>query len=267
MTSSIMHSTDRVILDVPDMRESTLLAQPSWQFPALFSRYTDASGTSQRSFLAILQEREHAMGAATLSAQSIALLLQLLGLIGVPLTSRSFLWHVPTITAREKQLALPSHVTVLKTVTLLIATHTFLWTTVGDRTISQTEIQHIATMFGLSKTAASRSSINPSSIYPEDIFGIKVGMVSPFLEPGRPTPLSAVVFPNPHGQGLPTGQYVAISLSRYESLLVPSQHFPLLLKEYARHAYPQRVVELHECKDEWIQLPIGEQQQKKGSYR
>lgn len=243
MSSLIMHSAGRAILDAADLRGRQLLAHPCWQFPSLFSHYPGIAGTSQDIFSSLLQEREHAMGAATLSARSITLLFRLLEQMGIALTTRSFLWHEPGITAREKQLVLPPHVTVLKTVTVMMATHLFLWTTIGDRRIARADVQHIATMFGLSNTAAARSIINPSSIDPEEAFGIRVGMVSPFLPPGRSTALSAVVFANQHQWNVPADHFVAVSLSRYESLLVPFHHFPQVLQEYVRHAYPQPVIE------------------------
>ena len=244
MTSTTVHSTDLALLDEPDRREKSLLAHPSWQFPTLFSRYKLASGTAQEMFHSVLQEREQTMGIATLPAQSILLLFHILEQRAILLNSRSFLWHTPTITAREKQLVLPRHVTVLKTVTVMMSAHIFLWTTVGDRIISRTELHHIADQFGLSKTAASRSIINPPCIDPENVYALKLGMVSPFLAPGRPTPLSAVIFANLYEREMPTEQQVAISLSRYESFLVPYQHFPQVLQEYARYAYPQPLLEL-----------------------
>ncbi len=250
MTSTIPYPAPPVLMDEPDVREHLLLAHPSWQFPAVFAHYRDGIYASQPAFYSILQERERAMGAATLAAQSILLLLQILERQSVPITPASFLWHPPTKTARETQMVLPAHVTVLKTVTVMMSDQFLLWTTMGDGTITRFMLRQVATILGLPKTAARHSTINPSAINPEEAYALKTGMVSPFLPLGRSIPLSAVVFDGTKVRSFPSfpaKQYIALSLSRYESLLVPYQYFPQLLREYAHHVYPHCFVELRAC--------------------
>jgi hypothetical protein len=250
MTSTTLYPTAPALMDEPDVREHLLLTHPSWQFPAVFTHYRYVTYATRPAFKSILQERERAIGAATLAAQSILLLLQILEQQGVPVTPASFLWHPPTRTARETQSVLPPYVTVLKTVTVMMSNQFLLWTTIGDSTITRSMMQQVATMFGLPKNAARHSTINPPAINPEEAYALKTGMVSPFLPPGRSTPLSAVVFDgtNVHPfSSFPTTPYIALSLSRYESLLVPYQYLPQVIREYARHAYPQLFIELRAC--------------------
>lgn len=248
MTSTALYPPQPALLNKQDEREQMLLTHPSWQFPAVFSHYRNGTPASHRAFHSILQEREHALGAATLSTQALLLLFQIGEQQRVPITPASFCWHAPTRTASETQRVLPSHVTVLKTVTVTMSTHVLLWTTIGDGTLTRPALKQAATMLGLPKMAARHSTINPASIDPEGTYALRGGMVSPFLPPGQPIPLSAVVFAGAKAETSHTcaqEQHIALSLSRYESLLVPQRHFPQMLRDYALHVYPQLFIELH----------------------
>jgi hypothetical protein len=74
---------------------------------------------------------------------------------------------------------------------------------------------------------------------------MKEGMVSPFLRPHHQTQAQLIAIVSDLSlntynipSAYPEPFQVAISLSRYESLLVPGAFFPVLLQTYARHAYP-----------------------------
>jgi hypothetical protein len=74
---------------------------------------------------------------------------------------------------------------------------------------------------------------------------MKEGMVSPFLRPHHQTQAQLIAIvsdlslnTDSMASPYPEPFQVAISLSRYESLLVPAALFPALLRIYARHAYP-----------------------------
>ena len=71
------------------------------------------------------------------------------------------------------------------------------------------------------------------------------GMVSPFLHPERAVPLSALVLLPWRERWDAQEREVAISLSLWESLVLPVRCLRPLVRQYARRAYPQvRLIEL-----------------------
>lgn len=227
-----------------DAREEALLTHPCWHLPALLAPplWSHHPLSLNASLRTALYERERAVGAATLSAESILLLLELLQEDGhVP----CMLWHTATITAQETQSVLPPGVVVLKTVTVQLDRSLLLWTRLGHMSIARTDLRDIARTLGLSARVTKQCQINPRSIDPEEAYGMKEGMVSPFLRPLHQTQAHLVAIVSDltlntdrMASPYPEPFQVAISLSRYESLLVPGVLFPALLRTYARHAYP-----------------------------
>jgi hypothetical protein len=90
------------------------------------------------------------------------------------------------------------------------------------------------------------ATINPADLQTVEEFGMLPGMVSPFLRPMRATRLAAlVVLPWPRGWE-EQGREVALSLSLWESLVLPLGCLRPILRSYACRAYPAaRLIDLH----------------------
>ena len=152
--------------------------------------------------------------------------------------------HEATLSAAQTQAVLPPGVLVQKTVTLAFADphrSCVLWTGVGDFQISKEAIRVVAEQLGFSRRATRSAIINPGWLDPVAAFGMEPGMVSPFLPPPLPgqqtSPIAALVV-----ESWPTTwertMRVAISLSLYESLIVPLNMLRSLLHYYSHLAYP-----------------------------
>jgi hypothetical protein len=143
--------------------------------------------------------------------------------------------------AAETQTLLPAGVIVQKTITLQLGPLLLQVTGVGDFALGRRSIRAIAAAFGLSRRQASYHSINPAHCDPQKEYGLQAGMVSPFLPPNYPTRLAAVVqIPWPV-EWEREQREVAIALSLCESLMLPLSSFLDVLREYAKHAYPDQV--------------------------
>jgi hypothetical protein len=211
--------------------EQALLADPFLRLHTIFTSFPFGSPT----FLHLLVRREETLGPATLTNASLLVLWTLLR-PQVPDVSSLFLWHEPTLTAAEKQAVLPSHVAVQKTLTVQVRDRQVLVTGIGDFHLHRdTHLRTLALRLGLPPSAAARCTINPQQIEPQQSYGMVEGMISPFFPWHRSTRLSAIAC-------VPTvaDEYtsIAISLSRFESLVVPQTLFPGLLARYARITYP-----------------------------
>jgi hypothetical protein len=175
----------------------------------------------------------------------------------LPSTTQTLLWHVldgepvevlrhqATLSAAQTQSVLPPGVLVQKTVTVAFGdrNHTcVLWTGVGDFQISKEAVLLVAGQLGLSRRAARHATINPSWLDPVAAFGMQAGMVSPFLPPqscseAQSTPIAALVVQQWPG-AWEADKAVAISLSLYESLLIPLRSLRPLLRTYYAWGYP-----------------------------
>ncbi len=153
--------------------------------------------------------------------------------------------HAATMSAAQTQAVLPPDVLVQKTVTVAFGDRCrtcVLWTGVGDFQIKKEAALVVAERLGLTRRAAKGTTINPAWVDPVAAFGMEPGMVSPFLPPqslkdqGR-VPIVALVV-----QAWPTGweasKHVAISLSLYESLIIPLCSLRLLLRNYYAWRHP-----------------------------
>jgi hypothetical protein len=154
--------------------------------------------------------------------------------------------HRHSHSAMETQTLLPPGVLVQKTVTLALGELLVLSTGVGTSRLSRQELHVIAKALGLPNRRSRHATINPATFQTVEQFGVLPGMVSPFLRPALATRLTALVV-------LPWPRYweaqmreVAISLSLWESLVLPLGCLRLLLSLYANRVYPAvRLIHLH----------------------
>lgn len=154
--------------------------------------------------------------------------------------------HRHSQSALETQILLPPGVLVQKTVTLALGELLMLCTGVGTWQISRQDLHAITEALGLSNRKSKHATINPVSCESVEEFGMLPGMVSPFLRPAHTTRLSAlVVLPWPRRWEAQMRE-VALSLSLWESLVLPLGCLRQLLRSYASRAYPAvRFIDLH----------------------
>lgn len=198
---------------------------------ALLPPLQDTLRQADGALAAGLHERASLLGIATLHPESLLLLRRLFQQEGLDMASSLFLQDEATITAHAKQLLLPQGVHVQKTVSLLLGGHLLLVTSIGDHHLEREERFVIAAKLGLSRKEARQATLNPPGFQAEQL-GLLRGMVSPFLPPGRGAELAALV-----QLAWPTSwehadQRVAISLSPYESLLIPLSSYGRILASY-----------------------------------
>ncbi|HEV2674602.1 MAG TPA: hypothetical protein VGV37_08675 [Aliidongia sp.] len=170
----------------------------------------------------------------TLALDSVNLLCEACQSFGVSPIFRS---HAASLTAAEKQ-RIVAPAMVQKTVTLRIGGMTVLCTAIGDPILRRADAREIGGHLGLSRSAMKSLHINPVDFDPLSQLGLPQGMVSPFLPPGRRTLLKAVVLIDSIEDGPETDGLVAVSLSLNWSLLIDAKRFGLILRQYAKHAYP-----------------------------
>ena len=95
------------------------------------------------------------------------------------------------------------------------------------------------------RRTAKQSTVNPVISNPVETFTTQPGLISPFLHPSHHTGLGALVLlPWPEGSEAQARE-VAISLSLWESLVLPLRCLRQLIRNYAKRAYPGvRIIEL-----------------------
>jgi len=208
----------------------------------------------------LLARRKQLLGPTTLSGASIQLLyecatdsLHRLRLPGqdlhTPWESRPLharlLRHGSTLSAAETQALLPPGVLVHKTVSLTLAETLLLCTSVGPQRVTRQQLHTIAAALALPRQAVKQCTVNPVTSNPVETFAMQPGMVSPFLHPSHLTALGALVLLPMPEQWEAQEQEVAISLSLWESLVLPLRCLRPLIRTYARRAYPGvRIIEL-----------------------
>jgi hypothetical protein len=208
----------------------------------------------------LLARRKRLLGPTTLSGASIQLLyecatdsLRRLSLPGQdldnswdsrPLHAR-LLRHGPSLSAAETQTLLPPGVLVQKTISITLADTLLLCTGVGPRRVTRQQLRTITAALGLPCRTVKQCSINASTSNPVETFAMQPGMISPFLHPGDYTALDALVLLPWSERWEADEREVAISLSLWESLVLPLRCLRLLIRSYARRAYPGvRIIEL-----------------------
>jgi len=208
----------------------------------------------------LLARRKQLLGPTTLSGASIQLLyacatdsLRRLSLprreLHSPWDSRPLharlLRHGPSLSTAGTQALLPPGVLVHKTVSMTLAETLLLCTGIGQQRVTRQHLCAIATAPALPRRTVKQSPINPVTHHSVETFAMQPGMVSPFLHPSRHAGLTALVL-LPWSQRLEAHeQEVAISLSLWESLVLPLRCLRHLVLSYARRAYPAvRIIEL-----------------------
>jgi hypothetical protein len=170
-----------------------------------------------------------------LPRQSVALMFALCLRYGVEPAVRS---HPPSFSAAQKQrIVAPAQ--VQKTVTVRLGDSTLLCTAIGDPLLSRDLMREVAERLGLARASVKRLHINPPGCDPLIEFGMAPGMVSPWLRPGRPTSVRAIVLTGEAAPAATDETAVALSLSLRQSLFVPARIVPAMLRDYAARAYPQ----------------------------
>ena len=160
--------------------------------------------------------------------------------------------HAASRSAAETQALLPPHVLVQKTVSVALDSTCLLCTGAGDFRLTRRDLRRIGRSLALPGHAASHATINPASCSPVEMFGMQEGMVSSFLPPYRQTGLAALVLlpslsacPRESEQTPEQEWEIALSLSLWESLLLPLHSFRPLVEAYSRRACPAlRVIAL-----------------------
>ncbi len=226
--------------------------------PSLQSLFEVWDSTGAMHLAPSLMLREQVLGAATLPGTVLQLFYQIAATHLYheqaekdlahwetrPLHQR-LVWHVSTRSAEETQAVLPAGVLVQKTVTIEMDGKLILCSGVGAQPVTRTHLHTLAAQLSLPRRAIKRCTLNPVTCDPVGEFEMLPGMVSPFLRPQRPTRLTAVaLLPWPrHWEE--QGYEVALSLSLWESILLPLRSLKAVLFGYAGQAYPDLpVVEL-----------------------
>ena len=205
----------------------------------------------------LLARREQMLGVATLSGPSIRLLYECatdcLNRLSVPVYSPwdsrplhvRLLRNSPSKSAAETQVLLPPGVLVQKTISVTLGERLLLCTGVGTGSLTRWHLRDMAAALAQPCRTLKRCTINSSAHTPVKTFAMQPGMVSPFLHPERAVPLSALVLLPWRERWDAKAQEVAISLSLWESLILPVRCLRPLIRQYARRAYPQvRLIEL-----------------------
>ena len=190
---------------------------------------------SDEELCTLLDEREAALGMATLPRKSLLLLKKLLEDKGLVMASQIHGPHRPTFHAWEKQKLLPWGSYVQKTTTLRLGGKLLLICSVGDRRLGRSEKSALTSHLALSPKASRQVKLNPSTVEAESL-GFLRGIVSPFLSEGHWNDLHALVqlaWPPEWEQ-----QHVAISLSPCESLLIPLRFYGGILCRYVPKTMP-----------------------------
>lgn len=197
-----------------------------------------------------LLEREQRLGASTLPAEGLRLIYEVAvtelasavarghvsGLFGRPLHQR-IVRHPATHSAKQTQDVLPRGVIVQKSVSLAIGNRLMLCSCLGDHRLTHADYLHIGRTFSLSRKAIDHAATNPQTVDPVDVFGMADGMVSPFLPPHHAEKIAALVLAPWPITWEQEETDVAISLSLWESLLIPVCCIRSIVRKYAAKVY------------------------------
>jgi len=208
----------------------------------------------------LLARRKQLLGPTTLSGASIQLLyacasdsLRRMSLPGQDLLSAwesrplhaRLLRHGPSLSAAKTQVLLPPEVMVHKTVSMTLGETLLLCTGVGPKRLKRQQLHAIAAALALPRRTVKQCTINPVTSNPVETFAMQSGVVSPFLDPSHHTKLGALVLLQKPERWEAQAREVAISLSLWESLVLPLCYLYQLIGSYARRAYPGvRIIEL-----------------------
>jgi hypothetical protein len=256
-------------LPPPSLLEEVLYDLPPLE-GVLLHWHTHGAAALTPGIVSLFSRRKQLLGPATLPGASIQLLATcaeeclprgteesgISAWEARPLHTR-LVRHRHSHSAMETQTLLPPGVLVQKTVTLALGELLVLCTGVGTWWLSRQELHAIAQALGLPNRRSRHATINPASFQTVEECGMLPGMVSPFLHPLRATRLTAlVVLPWPRCREAQMRE-VAISLSLWESLVLPLGCLRSLLRSYACRAYPAvRLIDLQGTEED-DELPGG----------
>jgi hypothetical protein len=241
-----------------------LLEEVLYDLPPLegvfFHWHTYGVTATTAGMYSLLTRRKQLLGPTTLSGASIQLLyscatdsLRHLSLPGQELSSpwdsrplhARLLRHGPSLSAAGTQALLPPGVLVHKTVSMILAETLLLCTGTGPQRVTRQQRRAISAALALPSRAVKPSPVNPVTHRLVETFAMQPGLVSPFLHPSRHAGLTALVLLPWSQRWEAQEQEVAISLSLWESLVLPLRCLRQLIRSYARRAYPGvRVIEL-----------------------
>lgn len=188
-----------------------------------------------------LRQREKLLGVATLSCDTLVLLHEIINNLGTYAVIRR---HLPSVTAAAKQTVLNAGLDgvgllVNKTLTVRLGTTHVLCTGMGDFTLNRFLLSQVANELRLSRRIIKACRINPPDYSPEYELGLLTGIVSPFFAPPtQPSRLRALVLFDSADIDPAEAELVAISLSPFESLVVPRVDFGVLTQLYVERAHP-----------------------------
>jgi CRP-like cAMP-binding protein len=212
-----------------DKAKQAMAAMPVSLRDAIAS-WVDDPEAAQR----VWDKREKLFSVGTLSSAALGLLLDVLRELSVSDLPDRVIEHEPSFSAAEKSGHTGGH-EVQKTVTLLMGGNIFLLTSPVDYKANSKTPKLIARQVGLPSRAARSCYFNPPEVDPEIEYGLLRGIVSPFLPPGRPSRLSALVQVDP---GATSETQTSLSISPCESILVPTNLVGEIVDAYADRAYP-----------------------------
>ena len=208
----------------------------------------------------LFARRKQLLGPTTLSGASIQLLYECatdsLRRLHQPVRNQHCQWesrplharllrHGSSLTAAQTQGVLPPGVLVQKTVSITLADTLLLCTGAGPQRVNRQHLRAVSADLELPSRALKRCTVNPESYNPIETFAMQPGMVSPFLHPTHQTALDVLVLLPWPKRWEAQEREVAISLSLWESLVLPLRCLHPLIRSYARKAYPDvRIVEL-----------------------
>ncbi len=229
-----------------------------WYLPPLTAVFETWDTSAATHISRALLVRELMLGEATLPGASMQLLYEIAATLmqsgepGKDLPQREkrplhqrLIRHAATQSAEETQSVLPPGALVQKTVSVEMDGKLLLYSGVGAQPITRRQVHTLAAKLSLFRRATKRCTLNPATCDPVQEFEMLPGMVSPFLRPLRPTRLAALALVSWPRRWEEQAYEVAISLSPWESLLLPLRSLKAVLYSYARQAYPDLpVVEL-----------------------
>ncbi len=208
----------------------------------------------------LLARRKQLLGPNTLSGASIQLLYECaidsLRRLHLPMQDVHCPWdsrplharllrHGASLSAAEAQAVLPPGVLVQKTASISLAETLVLCTGAGPQRVTRQQLRALSAALQLPGRAVKRCTVNPETYNPVETFAMQSGMISPFLHPTHHTAFGALVLLPWPKRWEAQEREVAISLSLWESLVLPLRSLRPLIRSYARRAYPGvQVIEL-----------------------
>jgi hypothetical protein len=223
-------------------------ARPSWDFAMIENLVNSLppikdiwASLPDIDAIAELRQREKLLGVATLSCDTLVLLHEIVTNLR---TYAVVMRHLASVSAAAKIAMLNAGldgvgILVNKTVTVRLGTTHVLCTGVDDFTLNRRLLSQVADELHLSKRIIKACRINPPDYSPEYELGLLTGMVSPFFAPTtQPERLRAMVLFEATEIGPTEAQLVTISLSPFESLVVPRVDFGVLAQLYVQRAHP-----------------------------